>query len=80
MREPALNGPAIVTPQEDTGLPSETTPASGVQRIVQARKPGSQPYLSVNIPKPPPDPDAVRKVRAFPQKMMPNHPLLQDDD
>jgi hypothetical protein len=78
--KPALNGPAIVTSQEATRLPSETTHAPAMQRIVQARKPGSKPYLSVNIPKAPPDPDADRKVRAFLKKMMPNHPLLQDDD
>ena len=46
-------------------------------RIVQARKPGSKPYLSLNIPKPPPDPDADRKVKAVFKKMMPNHPMLR---
>jgi hypothetical protein len=51
-----------------------------MQRIVQARRPGSRPYLSVNIPKAPADPDADRKVRAFLKKMLPNHPLLRDDD
>jgi hypothetical protein len=34
-------------------------------RIVQARKPGSKPYLSLNVPKAPPDPDADRKVKAI---------------
>ena len=48
--------------------------------IVQARKPRSKPYLSLNIAKAPPDPDADRKVKAFLKKMMPNHPMLQDDD
>jgi hypothetical protein len=28
----------------------------------------------------PPDPDADRKVKAFLKKMMPNHPMPQDDD
>ncbi len=34
-------------------------------RIVQARKPGSKPYLSLNMPKALQDPDAERKVNAF---------------
>jgi len=46
--------------------------------IVQARKPESKPYLSLNIPKAPPNQDADRKVKAFFKKMMPNHPMLQD--
>ena len=78
--EPPLNGPAIVQPREAIPPPSEPTPAPEMQRIVQARKPGSKPYLSLNIPKAPPDPDADRKVKAFFKKMMPNHPMLQDDD
>jgi hypothetical protein len=43
-------------------------------------KPGSKPYLSPNMPKAPPDPDAERKIKAFFNRMRPNHPLLQDDD
>jgi hypothetical protein len=49
-------------------------------RIVQARKPASKPYLSLNITKAAPDPDADRNVEAFFKRMMPNHPMLQDDD
>jgi hypothetical protein len=56
--KPTLDGPAIVTPQEVTRLPSETSRTPAMQRIVLARKPGSKPYLSVNISKVPPDPDA----------------------
>ena len=65
-----------------TGHPADqpATPAPAMQRIVQARKSGSKPYLSLNIPKAPPDPDADRKVKAFLKKMMPNHPMPQDDD
>jgi hypothetical protein len=44
------------------------------------KKPGSKPDRSLNVPKAPPDPDADRKVRVFLRKMMPNHPMLQDDD
>jgi hypothetical protein len=43
-------------------------------------EPGSKPYLSLNIPKAPPDPEADRKAKAFFNRMMPNHPMLQDDD
>ena len=78
--ESASNGPAIVTPQEVIRLPSETTSASAMPRIVQARKPGSKPYLSPNVSNAAPDPDADRKVKAFLKKMMPNHPMVQDDD
>ena len=55
-------------------------PAPAMQRMIQARKPGSKLYLSLNIVTAPPDPDADRKVKAFFKKMMPNHPMLQDDD
>jgi hypothetical protein len=49
-------------------------------RIVQAQKPGSKPYLSLSIPKVQPDQDADRKAKAFLRRLMPNHPMLQDDD
>ena len=75
--KPSLNGPAVVQAREASTPPSDP-PA--MPRIVKARKPGSKPYLSLNIPKPPPDPDADRKVKAFLKKMMPHHPMLQDDD
>jgi hypothetical protein len=60
--------------------PAQDAPVPAIQRIVQARKPGSKPYLSLNMPKAPSDPNADRKVRAFLKKMMPDHPLLHDDD
>jgi hypothetical protein len=66
--KPALNNPAIVTPQEANRLPSETTPTPAIQRIVQALKPGSKPYLSVNIPKAPADPDARSEGQGVPQE------------
>lgn len=61
-----LNGPAVVQAWEAIPPPSEPPPA--MQRIVQARKPGSKPYPSLNIPKAPPDPDADRKVKGVPQE------------
>jgi hypothetical protein len=75
--KPPLNDPAVVQAREASPPPSDP-PA--MPRIVQARKPGSKPYPSLNRPKTPPDPDADRKVKAFLKKMMPNHPMLQDDD
>jgi hypothetical protein len=48
--------------------------------IVQPQKAKIETYPSLNAPKAPPDPDADRQVRAFFMKMMPNHPMLQDDD
>jgi hypothetical protein len=58
--------------------PAKSAPA--MRRIVQARKPGSKPYPSLTIPKAPPDAEADRRVRAFFKKMMPDHPMLHDDN
>jgi hypothetical protein len=62
------------------GHPAPRQPVIDNPRIVEAHKPGSKPYLSLSIPKVQPDQDADRKAKAFLRRLMPNHPMLQDDD
>jgi hypothetical protein len=44
-------------------------------RIVHAKKPAKTPYLTWNVPKHEPDPEADAKLKAFFRKMMPGHPM-----
>jgi hypothetical protein len=60
-----INAPQIA-------MPAPRQPVIDKPRIVQARKPGSKPYLSLNMPKAPPDKDADPKVKALFKKMIPN--------
>jgi hypothetical protein len=73
------NGPAIVQARLAT---RQTSALLGTRCALHrpGPEPGSKPYLSLNIPKAPPDPEADRKAKAFFNRMMPNHPMLQDDD
>jgi hypothetical protein len=68
-----INPPRIATPPL-------RQPVNDKLRIVQARKPGSRPYLSLNILKARQTPEADRKAKAFLRRMKPNHPVLQNDD
>jgi hypothetical protein len=79
-----LTGPTIVQARSkpDQGdkteivtLPAEPAPAPARSRIVQARKPSSSPYPTLNVAKREPDPESEAKVKAFFRKMMPGHPM-----
>jgi hypothetical protein len=68
---PREQAPAMTVPPDT--LPTEPAPIA-VSRVVKARKPGSRPYLSLNIATPPADPDADRKLKEFFRRMMPHRP------
>ena len=78
----ACHGPA--THRHLRASPETSASAQGPSRvdrrprsIVVASKP--KPHQPRQRPEPEPDPAEEARARAFLKRMMPNHPLLQDD-